>query len=275
MSRIAVWWESPAQNRWSALVPNNGLFTKDWTSSISVVWKSTFVCHVTICRVVTPTSFHVIVFSARCSVRKEVLHSDNVKWPRLQTRLQRKWAGKIVGCSQVVIRPNTDTKKPSVGRKLTAYGHALETTRLQISHVVRHSSIGTALAAKTACNVKLSNASALVTLIATAYLNTDFAISFYHHAVDNYELAGTAAFGCQIAGFQAHHAYPWTTFSHRFSSSLHRLILRTVPQLISLLALPLLPLFRTLYGSFLLLVFASQETYRRPHIIRRARCDRT
>lgn len=90
-------------------------------------------------------------------------------------------------CSQVVERPKAVAKKPLAAPKLRAIGASQETTALQIYHIATHSSVGAAVAANTARNVKLPNASDHVALSSIAYSSTHFALSFHHHAVDIFD----------------------------------------------------------------------------------------
>lgn len=72
----------------------------------------------------------------------------------------------------------------------------------------------------------------------------------------------------QIEAFQGHHKYPWTITARGPANNLYRLTKPIIPQLAALLCAPVVNVWTTFYGTFLILIVASQETHRQAHMVR-------
>ena len=109
----------------------------------------------------------------------------------------------------------------------------------------------------------------IVTVLATVVLSVivgDFGTGVFHWATDNYGSIKTPVFGSVCAAFQGHHVTPWTITFRSFANNVYKICYGTVPALLIVAVIPMLPLAKIFFTLFITWWMISQELHKFSHM---------
>lgn len=111
-----------------------------------------------------------------------------------------------------------------------------------------------------------SDASALALSAAAAYVLSDLGSGIFHWSVDNYGSGKTPVLGNVIAGFQGHHAEPWTITMREFSNNTYRTCIPTLPFLVLCATDVSHPEWQMFWSTFSALICLAQQFHSWSHM---------
>jgi palmitoyl-[glycerolipid] 3-(E)-desaturase len=120
-------------------------------------------------------------------------------------------------------------------------------------------------ASATQVNSPYDVASVVATIVLSVIVG-DFGTGVFHWATDNYGSIKTPVFGSVCAAFQGHHVTPWTITFRSFANNVYKICYGTVPALLVVAAVPMMPLTKIFFTLFITWWMISQELHKFSHM---------
>lgn len=142
-------------------------------------------------------------------------------------------------------------------------------TPSQVAAVAVHFVITFLNLALAASAIPLHSAVDVLPIIFTVALSIvlgDFGTGVFHWATDNYGSIKTPVFGSVCAAFQGHHVTPWTITFRSFANNVYKICYGTIPALLIVAAIPMMPLVKVFFTLFITWWMISQELHKFSHM---------